>query len=483
MLTRDEFQKLYEQSPEAVWSAVSKLQDTLVSQQQQIDTLLFRLKELEDRLGKDSHNSNKPPSSDGLKKPVSLRKPNGRKPGGQHGHPGRTLEFAEEPDHILVHSPTCCAGCGTDLHSVLGKTGQRRQVFDLPPLALVVTEHRAEHKRCPCCGQGNVGVFPQEATSLLQYGPRVKALGLYLLDAQLLPYQRIADLFADLFDAPLSPGMLHKAQQSAGARLQPVVEKIRKALTQVPVAHFDETGFRVMGRLRWLHSASTALLGYYTWHPKRGKIGMDAADVLPHFRGRAVHDGYASYQQYGCRHALCNVHHLRELTALWENEGAEWAREMRHLLVQMKQAVDGAHAQGGTCLPVLQEVAFEGRYQKLLKQGLAANPPPVGSGGKRGRPKQGVARNLLLRLQEHQEQVLAFLYDFAVPFDNNQAERDVRMMKVQQKVSGCFRSTEGADAFCRIRSYICTLRKQGKQILSALEHVFRGDLIYPQGVG
>jgi transposase len=484
MLTRDEFQNLYEQGPDALWSSVSKVQETLVSHQQQIDTLLFRLKELEDRLGKDSHNSNKPPSSDGLKKkPVSLRKPNGRKPGGQHGHPGRTLEFAGEPDHILVHSPTCCAGCGTDLTGVLGKSGQRRQVFDLPPLALVVTEHRSEHKRCPGCGQGNVGVFPQEATSLLQYGPRVKALGLYLLDAQLLPYQRIADLFADLFDAPLSPGMLHQAQQTASARLQPVVEKIRQALTQVPVAHFDETGFRVMGRLRWLHSASTALLCYYTWHPKRGKIGMDAANVLPHFSGRAVHDGYASYQQYGCRHALCNVHHLRELTALWENEAAEWARDMRHLLVQMKQAVDGARAQGRTRLPILQEAAFEGRYQKLLKQGLAANPPPSVAERKRGRPKQGVARNLLLRLQEHCEQVLAFLYDFAVPFDNNQAERDVRMMKVQQKVSGTFRSTEGADAFCRIRSYICTLRKQGKQILLALEHVFRGDLIYPQGVG
>jgi transposase len=477
MLTREEFQILYDQGPDAVFTLVSALQEQLVA-------LTQRVKELEDRLGKDSHNSNKPPSSDGLKKkPVSLRQSNGRKPGGQKGHPGRTLEFALQPKHICVHSPTCCEGCGTDLADVLGKTGERRQVFDLPPLALEVTEHRAEHKLCPCCGKQNVGVFPQEATSLVQYGPRVKALGLYLLDFQLLPYQRIAEFFADLFDAPLSPGMLHKAQQSASERLVPVVEKIRKALTKAAVVHFDETGFRIIGRLHWLHSASTALLSYYTWHPKRGKIGMDAAGVLPHFAGRAVHDGYASYQQYGCRHALCNVHHLRELTALWENEGAAWARDMRHLLVQMKQAVDRARAQGRTRLSVLQEAAFEGRYQTLLKQGLAANPPPAALGGKRGRPKQSVARNLLLRLQDHREQVLAFLYDFAVPFDNNQAERDVRMMKVQQKVSGCFRSTEGADAFCRIRSYICTLRKQGKQVLSALEHVFRGDLIYPECAG
>jgi transposase len=484
MFTRDEFQKLYEQGPDAVWSAFARLQDTLVAQQQQIDTLLLQVKELQDRLGKDSHNSNKPPSSDGLKKkPVSLRQQNGRKPGGQKGHPGRTLEFAEDPDHIRVHAPACCQGCGTDLAGVPGKTGERRQVFDLPPLALEVTEHQSEHKRCPHCGKDNQGAFPQEATSLVQYGPRVKALGLYLLDFQLLPYKRVAEFFADLFDAQLSPGVLHKAQQSAGDRLIPVVQKIRKALIQAPVAHFDETGFRIIGRLHWLHSASTALLSYYTWHPKRGKVGMDAANVLPHFAGRAVHDGYASYQQYACRHGLCNVHHLRELTALWENEGAAWARDMRHLLVEIKQAVDRARSQGRTRLPVLQEAAFEGCYQKLLKQGLWANPPPVVREGKRGRPKQTPARNLLLRLQDHREQVLAFLYDFAVPFDNNQAERDVRMMKVQQKVSGCFRSTEGADAFCRIRSYICTLRKQGKQILSALEHVFRGDLVYPECAG
>jgi transposase len=412
MLKRDEFQNLYEQGPEAVWSAFSRLQDTLVAQQQQIDTLLLQVKELQDRLGKDSHNSNKTPSSDGLKKkPVSLRQQSGRKPGGQKGHPGRTLEFAEEPHHILVHAPSCCEGCGTDLAGVSGKTGERRQVFDLPPLALEVTEHRSEQKVCPCCGKRCQGAFPQEATSLVQYGPRLKGLGLYLLDFQLLPYQRVADLFADLFDAPLSPGMLHKAQQSASERLAPVVEKIREALTKAPVAHFDEiregianlgcavgasyeTGFRILGRLHWLHSASTALLSYYTWHSKRGKIGMDAAGVLPHFTGRAVHDGYASYQQYACRHALCNVHHLRELTALFENEGACWARDMRHLLVEMKQAVDRARAQGRTRLPVLEEAAFEGRYQKLLQQGLAANPPPAAREGKRGRPKQIAARNL-----------------------------------------------------------------------------------------
>ena len=268
-----------------------------------------------------------------------------------------------------------------------------------------------------------------------------------------------------------------------------MVEKVREALTKASVAHFDEirggianlgcaagasyqTGFRIIGRLHWLHSASPALLSYYTWHSKRG---MDEADVLPHFSGRAVHDGYASYQQYACRHALCNCHHLRELTALYEQEGALWAKDMRHLLVQIKQAVDQAREQGRKRLPVLQEAQLEGRYQKLIRQGLMENPLSVAVAGKRGRPKQSMARNLLARLEKHRDQVLVFMYDFAVPFDNNQAERDVRMMKVQQKISGTFRSTEGADAFCRLRSYLCTLQKQGESLLSALEHVFRGN--------
>ena len=481
MLTRDEFQSLYEQGPEAVWSAFAELQNNVTAQQAQMQILQEQIKELKDRLGKDSHNSNKPPSSDGLgKKPVSLRTKSGRKPGGQPGHRGRTLEFSDNPDHIVVHSPTCCIGCGTSLEAVSAACSERRQVVDLPPLALEVTEHRSEHKVCPGCGCQNQGVFPVEAVTSLQYGPRVKALGLYLLNYQLLPYKRIADFFADLFDASLSPGTLFEAQQSASTRLQPVVAAIRKALQKAEVAHFDETGFRVEGVLHWLHSASTASLTAYSWHKKRGKIGMDAAGVLPNFTGRAVHDGYKSYQQYDCSHALCNAHHLRELTALYEQTGAEWAKQMRHLLVEIKNAVETAKQQGKTRLSVLWEAHFEGRYRQIIKQGFAANPPPAPISGKRGRVKQSTARNLLERLQ-NEEQVLAFLYDFAVPFDNNQAERDIRMMKLQQKISGCFRSTAGADAFCRIRSYICTLQKQGQQILSSLEHALRGTPVYPQG--
>lgn len=466
MLTREEFQILYEQGPDAVFDFLSKLQEQIV-------VLSARVKELEDRLGKDSHNSSKPPSSDGLsKKPVSLRSSSTRKPGGQPGHRGKRLEFCADPHQTFVHSPKCCQECGSDLEAVQGVAGERRQVYDLPPLQLLVTEHRVEHKLCPHCGTANEGTFPREATAQVQYGPRVKALGLYLFNFQLLPYQRIATLFADLFDAPLSPGMLCEAQENAGTALQPIVQSIQEALQKCPVVCFDETGFRVEGSLHWLHSASTASLSHYSCHKKRGKIGMDAAGVLPSFTGRAIHDGYKSYPQYSCKHGLCNAHHLRELTALIEQEGAVWARDLRHLLLQIKQAVERARAQGRTRLPVFEEIHFESLYRKLVREGLAANPPPPAVEGNKKFVKQTPSRNLLLRLHNHEDQVLAFMYDFSVPFDNNQAERDVRMMKVKQKISGTFRSEAGAEAFCRIRTYLSTLQKQGKNLLSALEQAF-----------
>jgi transposase len=477
MLTREQFQTIYEQGPDAVFELVAAFEE-------QLALLTLRLKELEDRLGKDSHNSNKPPSSDGLGKkpaPQSLRAKTGRKPGGQKGHPGRNLAFAENPDQIIAHAPPQCACCGRDLTALCGEQDERRQVFDLPPLRLVVTEHRRLRKVCPDCGHTNAATFPEEVSQPVQYGPRVKALGLYLSSYQLLPYGRIAGLFADLFDAPLSPGTLFGAQQDASARLSGVLACIRKGLIRAEVVDFDETGLRVLGRLHWLHSASTPTLTYYDWHPKRGKAGMDKAGILPHFEGIAVHDGWDSYRHYACSHALCNAHHLRELTAVYEQGGQEWARSLRSLLVAIKKAVEKAKEQKRTCLHPLVEAQLEGRYRRLVQEGLAANPPPEPIPGKRGRPKQSPARNLLSRLHKDAGATLRFMYDFRVPFDNNLAERDIRMMKVHQKVSGCFRSSEGADAFCRIRSYLSTMKKQGQQILAALEHVFRGTPIMPLG--
>ena len=466
MLTREEFQPIYEQGFEAVWAVIQALQRAH-------QALEARVKELEDRLGKDSHNSSKPPSSDGYKqKTVSLRENTGRKSGGQPGHPGKTLAFVAEPDALVLHSASHCTGCGGSLAEVAGVQAERRQVLDLPPLSVVATEHRSLHKSCPHCGKHNLGAFPEEVACGVSYGSNLKALALYFHNYQLLPSARIAQMFSDLFSATFSEGTLFSCQQKASSRLEGFLASVRTALLAAPVDHFDETGLRVCGKLHWLHSASTEDATLYTCHPKRGKAGMESGGVLAEYSGVAVHDGWASYRNYGCGHALCNAHHLRELTALYEQEKQEWAQAMRSVLVAIKKSVQESRAQGETHLPPRVVQDYQTRYQTLLTQGFLENPQNLTvSEGKRGRTKQSKGYNLLKRLEQGKEQVLRFMYDFLVPFDNNLAERDIRMMKVQQKVSGGFRSVEGADAFCRIRSYISTVRKQGHSVLPALQRL------------
>jgi len=473
MLTREQFQELADQGPDAVFALVSTLQE-------QVETLSARVKELENRLGKNSKNSSKPPSTDGFRKPVTLRPKSGRKPGGQRGHQGCTLQFTEEPDQTVFHDPHACSCCGKELAQVEGvPTEERRQVTDLPPLALEVTEHRVRQKACPDCGHLNTAPFPETLKSRVQYGPRIRALSVYLNSYQLLPYGRIVQIYRDLFGASVSPGTLENAQQTASSRLEPVIEFLKKQLKQVDLIHCDESGMRIGAKLHWLHSVGTRLFTLYHWHRKRGKEGMDDMGVLPDYRGRAVHDCWMPYFLYTCLHCLCGAHLLRELTAVRDQDAQEWAGKFLGLLLQIKEAVENAVGTGRTRLSPLLEARFEGRYRMLLKEGYKANPPPESPPNKRGRPKQSAARNLLDRLDKHQRQVLAFMYDFSVPFDNNLAERDIRMIKVKLKVSGGFRSGEGAGAFCRVRSYLSTMRKQGRPLLSALESLFRGDPVYP----
>lgn len=474
MLTREEFQVVYDQGPDAVYAL-------FVSMHATIEALTARVKQLEDRLGKDSHNSSKPPSSDGLAKkpkPKSLRGKSGRRSGGQPGHPGRTLEFVECPDQTVVHSAEQCQHCGAALEEAPVTDTERRQVFDLPPLKLDVTEHQVQTRSCLHCGHKSRGEFPEQVEHRVQYGPRVKGLATYLTHFQLLPFERVSQLMQDLFGTSLSEGTLQNTTQEAYTALAPVEAKIYEALRQGDLAQFDETGMQIARKLHWLHVTCTSQLTYYFMHPKRGPVAMDAIDILPRFDGWAVHDGLPAYAKYGCRHALCNAHHLRELTAMEEQHQQTWAKPMRELLCQIKEAVELAKARNYQRLHPVEACAFEARYQAILQTGYAANPPPELT-GRKGRPKQGPARSLLLRLDQHRNQVLAFMYDFSVPFDNNQAERDLRMMKVKQKVSGCFRSEEGAKAFCRIRGYISTLRKQGEQVFFALQQIFTGAPIMP----
>jgi transposase len=309
----------------------------------------------------------------------------------------------------------------------------------------------------------------------------VRALAVYLVEEQLVPLGRVQQLLADLFGMRLARGTLVAWIQQAAATLEPVEAAIKAALRQVPVLHNDETGVRRAGAVAWAHVASTARLTHYAIQARRGRAATEAIGILPEYTGVSVHDGLGSYRAYTrCRHALCNIHHLRELTFLEEQYQPAWAKDLKALLRAMQAAAAHAKAQGLRQLPATQRAPLLARYQNLLAAGLAANPPPLRRPGQRGRLAQSPARNLLERFMFDQDDVLAFLDDLTIPFDNNQAERDLRALKVQQKVSGCFRVPKGGDAFARLRGYLSSLRKQGRALLAALETVFAGQPLYPE---
>jgi transposase len=389
------------------------------------------------------------------------------------------LRLVEDPDEVAVHGPAHCHACGENLAGVPAVRHERRQhphvgTRDIPPIQVRVIEHRVETKCCPGCGVETSGAFPAAVAAPVQYGPRVATLGVYLNQEQLLPLERTCAVLDEVCGCPISEGTLERAVANCHEQLAETEAAIKRGIEQAAVAHFDETGVNIGGKLSWLHVASTPDLTFYAAHPKRGRQAMDAIGVLPAFQGRAVHDGLASYERYqACTHALCNAHHLRELTFIEEQLGQPWAKDLKTVLCEVKQAVDTARGQGLTALPTETKHAFARRYDSVLEAGFQANPRPAPS-GKRGRPKLGKAGSLLQRLREHKEEPLAFMHDFAVPFDNNQADRDIRMTKVREKISGCFRTTTGPERFCRIRGYISTLRKQGMPIFSALGQAIAG---------
>lgn len=445
---------------------------------QRIVELGARLKALEDRLAQGSHNSSKPPSSDDFGKQTKSQRMKSEKPtGGQKGHKGETLKMVSEPDEVVLHRVEECCGCGTAVSESVLITLDKRQVFELPPLKLQVTEHQVEVRRCLACGSLNRAVFPAGIGHKLQYGPQLKGLAQYLQHYQLLPLKRLQEVFADLFGQRLSQGTLVNASAACYRGLASVEADIKRSIVNANVIHVDETGLYEQGKRCWLHVTSTPSLTFYAPHPKRGKEALEAIGILSHYQGTAVHDAWPAYGSYSCRHSLCNAHLLRELCYLQERHQQHWAASLAELLREMKVAGEAA-PEGQLSEATL--VEFGQRYDQLVNEGCQANPPPAEpTVKKRGRRKQSRARNLLERLRQRRHEVLAFLYDPQVPFDNNLAERDIRMMKVQQKVSGCFRG-QGASYFCRIRGYISTLRKQGGNVLEGLESVFRGNPLMPQ---
>ena len=342
----------------------------------------------------------------------------------------------------------------------------------MPKVEIRVTEHRAEIKGCPCCGKETRAAFPSEVSRAVQYGTEMKAQMIYLNTEQHMPLERTCDLLEEFYNHRPSEGTAVAACAEAAQKVETSNQAVKEHLVEhEKIAHFDETGLMINGILNWLHTASTSRLTCYAVHAKRGSIAMNEINILPRFKGWAVHDDLASYFQYNLEHALCNAHHLRTLLFLLERYPQKWVQELNDLLLAIKSKVETAKKKTQTALSVRQSHNFSKTYDGLIAQGLRANPPPnekQRKPGQRGRLKQSPARNFLLRLREHKQAVLAFMYDFDVPFDNNQAERDLRMMKVKQKVSGGFRSTSGAQNFCQIRSYLSTARKNGVMALTAL---------------
>jgi transposase len=441
-----------------------------------IAALTARVAELERRLGLNSRNSSKPPSSDGLSKPPpkSLRTKSGRRAGKQPGAPGSTLRQVAVPDEIIEHRPDRCRGCAAGLDDAVGVgvgvgVGVRRQVFDVPPGRLRVIEHRLRSCRCRGCGVVTTASAPDGVNAPVQYGPQIAAVVVYLIVRQHLPVARAAELCAELLGAPVSTGWITTQVGTASAALAGFEDAVKQTLRAAPVAHFDETGARINGRLDWIHIACTATATWYRRHGKRGREAIDDIAILPNFAGIAVHDAWGPYFSYHTvDHALCNAHLLRELAG-WRDldpDRHSWADDAITLLGEAYQATLSAAADGHTTLPTDILDGYQRRWAAIITAGHTARPPGTG---------RNPIRALLNRMHGCTTEIWRFAHDLRVPFDNNQAERDIRMAKVQLKISGCWRTTTGADHWLRIRSYISTAMKTGINVIRALRDALNGN--------
>jgi len=448
-----------------------------------LEALRARVDELERKLSRNSGNSSKPPSSDTLTEKAVMAarrrspkrgKAKRRKAGKQRGAPGSHLQQVETPDDVVVHAPHVCEGCGAGLDDAAVVSTETRQVFDLPEPKVIVTEHVCERRRCSC-GVVSAGVFPAEATAWAAWGTTVRAFATYLMVRQHIPVARCAELLSGALGAPVSTGWLAGLSAEAAEGLDGFLGDLRERLIASPVLHVDETGERICGKRWWIHVASTDLLTLLYSHDKRGSLATEDMGVLPGYSGVLVHDRWSSYWNYACTHALCGAHLCRDLTAVAEIASqASWAGAMLGLLMKANASTDKAAGQGKKSLSPQQRGRIAAAYDKIVEDAIAANPDPLLRGRMKRTKLEAEGFNLAVAFRDHKAEILRFCDDLRIPLTNNQGERDLRMAKLQQKISGGFRTPGGAENFCKVRSYISTAAKHGVGGFFALTRLFQG---------
>jgi len=439
-----------------------------------------KLKEI---INKDSTNSSKPPSTDNnFKEKAESPLKGKRKRGGQKGSSTTNLSKVDNPDAVEVLEPITCKNCNHNLNGVAVKSISTKQEFDIPKISMRVKEFQQHSKICPCCNTINKPEFPEHLKASVQYGVNIKTFIAYLNTYQMIPYDRITELVKDFTSHSISNGTINNMLKTFYKNLESYEANIKQLLLKSNVIHVDETSTQVSNKLHWTHTVSTSLITYYMIHKKRGKEAIDAMGILPSYSGIAVHDHWQAYNNYDCDHSFCNAHLLRELTAVIQNEDQKWAKDMHLLLTNMNKYTYKLKANTKTAPSKGKLKHFFSQYREICSTALKFYPPPIQSHTKR-RPKQSKSKNLLDRFIKYKKETLRFFIDLRVPFTNNLAERDLRMIKVKEKISGCFASLKGAQMFNRIRGFISTVKKNKQSVFESLRNAIRGEVYVPEIVG
>ena len=480
MLTAEQLIDVLLHQVSSLTATVESLNSTIDAQNRLIAQLNETIRELREQINKNSRNSSKPPSSDGLKKPApkSLRQSSGKKAGGQEGHQGTHLAVITEPDKTIKHMPFSCEGC-PHYEMCMGTAcvAEKRHVIDAV-VTVNVTEHQSlEVPVCMLHGDTRRGEFPSDVKAAVQYGENLQALAVALNTVGAVSIKRTHEILSGVFNIPISTGTINNMVKRCADCLTGTVDKIRQKMIASELGHFDETGTRVDKKLWWVHNASNSEFTFLDISSKRGFAGMEQCGVLTEFRGIAVHDCWASYWNYPeIQHAVCCAHLLRELTGIIENHPEQtWAPAFTDLLLEMKKVKEKAEAAGKEALSYYYLHKFDKKYEELIKLARQENPLPETTEKKRGRKKKGKILALVERLAKYKASVCLFIHNFAVPFDNNQAERDLRMIKVKTKVSGCFRTEEGAREYLKLMSYVGTAHKKGYNAYEAIKKAISGS--------